>query len=272
MPWPRPPASTACAPSPSATAPSASARWPSTRSTARRPCAARAADRGRHCVAGAGHLQPRRALLAHPRTPPTTTPPPTPSRAWSACRWAPAGSPARPPPPISSASAPGSSRWCIGEAEILGQVRAALDASPGAGPFLRGVVHAALRAGRQARAETALGVGAQSVASAAVQLLGAGAAGRSQPRAGRRCRRHRREGGAPSARPRRRPTRGRQPHRRTRRRSSPPTLGAEPAGLDGLQDALGLAACGGLRRRRAPPTSSASTICAGRRRPATAAR
>ena len=57
----------------------------------------------------------------------------------------------------------------LGEAEILGQVRAALDASPGAGPFLRGVVQAALRAGRLTRAETALGVGALSVASAAVQ-------------------------------------------------------------------------------------------------------
>lgn len=58
-----------------------------------------------------------------------------------------------------------------GEAEILGQVRAALDGSPGAGPFLRGVVQAALRAGRMARAETAIGVGAQSVASAAVHLV-----------------------------------------------------------------------------------------------------
>lgn len=60
----------------------------------------------------------------------------------------------------------------LGEAEILGQVRAALDACPGAGPFLEGVVQAALRTGRMARAETAIGVGAQSVASAAVQLLG----------------------------------------------------------------------------------------------------
>ena len=59
----------------------------------------------------------------------------------------------------------------LGEAEILGQVRAALDASPGAGAFLRGVVQAALRAGGLIRAETALGVGAQSVASAAVQLV-----------------------------------------------------------------------------------------------------
>ena len=59
----------------------------------------------------------------------------------------------------------------LGEAEILGQVRAALDACTGAGAFLQGVVQAALRAGRMARAETAIGVGAQSVASAAVQLL-----------------------------------------------------------------------------------------------------
>ena len=61
----------------------------------------------------------------------------------------------------------------LGEAEILGQVRAALESSPGAGGFLRGVVQAALRAGGLIRAETALGVGAQSVASAAVQLVGA---------------------------------------------------------------------------------------------------
>lgn len=59
----------------------------------------------------------------------------------------------------------------LGEAEILGQVRAALDACTGAGPFLKGVVQAALRTGRMARAETAIGVGAQSVASAAVQIV-----------------------------------------------------------------------------------------------------
>jgi glutamyl-tRNA reductase len=59
----------------------------------------------------------------------------------------------------------------LGEAEILGQVRTALDGSPGAGPFLRGVVRAALRAGRHVRAETRLAVGAQSVAAAAVQCL-----------------------------------------------------------------------------------------------------
>jgi glutamyl-tRNA reductase len=59
----------------------------------------------------------------------------------------------------------------VGEAEILGQVRAALDACPGAGAFLTGVVRAAVRAGRMARAETAVALGAQSVASAAVRLL-----------------------------------------------------------------------------------------------------
>jgi len=59
----------------------------------------------------------------------------------------------------------------LGEAEILGQVRAALDASPGAGAFLDGVFRAALRTGRQARADTAIGAGALSVASAAVQWL-----------------------------------------------------------------------------------------------------
>jgi glutamyl-tRNA reductase len=59
----------------------------------------------------------------------------------------------------------------LGEAEILGQVRSAMDACTGAGPFIEGVVVAALRAGRLARAETAIGVGALSVASAAVQSL-----------------------------------------------------------------------------------------------------
>jgi len=59
----------------------------------------------------------------------------------------------------------------LGEAEILGQLRSALDASPFAGPFLTGLVQAAIRTGRMARAETRIGVGAQSVASAAVRLL-----------------------------------------------------------------------------------------------------
>lgn len=60
----------------------------------------------------------------------------------------------------------------LGEAEILGQVRAALESCPHAGAFLTGVVQGALRTGRMARAETAIGVGALSVASAAVQWLG----------------------------------------------------------------------------------------------------
>jgi glutamyl-tRNA reductase len=61
----------------------------------------------------------------------------------------------------------------LGEAEILGQVRAALDTNSASGPFLQGVVLAALRAGRMARAETRIGLGALSVASAAVQLVAA---------------------------------------------------------------------------------------------------
>ena len=61
----------------------------------------------------------------------------------------------------------------LGEAEVLGQVRAALDACPGAGPLLTGVFRAAIRAGRAARAETAIGEGAMSVASTAVQRLSA---------------------------------------------------------------------------------------------------
>jgi glutamyl-tRNA reductase len=59
----------------------------------------------------------------------------------------------------------------VGEAEILGQVRTALDACRGAGSMLTGVVQAALRTGRLVRAETGIGVGALSVASAAVQQL-----------------------------------------------------------------------------------------------------
>ena len=59
----------------------------------------------------------------------------------------------------------------LGEAEILGQVRAALEACTGTRRFLQGVVQAALRTGRLARAETAIGNGALSVASTAVQWL-----------------------------------------------------------------------------------------------------
>ncbi len=69
----------------------------------------------------------------------------------------------------------------LGEAEILGQVRSALDACRHAGPFLQGIVHRAVRTGRMARAETGIGVGALSVASAAMQILG-----RAQPLSGGR--------------------------------------------------------------------------------------
>jgi glutamyl-tRNA reductase len=61
--------------------------------------------------------------------------------------------------------------FVLGEAEILGQVKAALEACTGAGAFLEGVFTAAMRAGRAARVETDIGVGALSVASAAVQWL-----------------------------------------------------------------------------------------------------
>ena len=63
----------------------------------------------------------------------------------------------------------------LGEAEIMGQVRCAL-AAPGTQRngrpgFLRGLVDAALRCGGVARAETAIGLGAMSVASGTVQEL-----------------------------------------------------------------------------------------------------
>jgi glutamyl-tRNA reductase len=62
----------------------------------------------------------------------------------------------------------------LGEAEIMGQVRAALEISERqrtAGRFLPGLFRAALRAGGRARAETAIGAGAMSVASASVRAL-----------------------------------------------------------------------------------------------------
>jgi glutamyl-tRNA reductase len=59
----------------------------------------------------------------------------------------------------------------LGEAEILGQVRAAMEQSAGAGSFLRGVFTAAIRTGRGARASTGIGTGALSVASAAIEQL-----------------------------------------------------------------------------------------------------
>jgi glutamyl-tRNA reductase len=59
----------------------------------------------------------------------------------------------------------------LGEAEILGQVRAAMEQATGAGSFLRGVFTAAIRTGRGARAATGIAAGAMSVASAAIQQL-----------------------------------------------------------------------------------------------------
>ena len=59
----------------------------------------------------------------------------------------------------------------LGEAEILGQARAAVEQSPNAGSFLRGVFTAAIRTGRTARATTGIANGAMSVASVAVRQL-----------------------------------------------------------------------------------------------------
>ena len=59
----------------------------------------------------------------------------------------------------------------LGEAEVLGQARAALEACPGAGSFLTGVFRGAIRSGRAARAETAIGAGAMSVATTAIRWL-----------------------------------------------------------------------------------------------------
>jgi glutamyl-tRNA reductase len=58
----------------------------------------------------------------------------------------------------------------LGEGEVLGQVRTALGAR-NARDFLDGIFQAALRCGGQARAETAIGEGALSVASAMAQQL-----------------------------------------------------------------------------------------------------
>jgi len=58
----------------------------------------------------------------------------------------------------------------LGEAEILGQARSAMEAA-GTSAFLRGVFTAAIRTGRSARAETGIGIGAMSVASAAIDQI-----------------------------------------------------------------------------------------------------
>ena len=60
-----------------------------------------------------------------------------------------------------------------GEAEILGQVRAAYEAASGAGstgPVLHGLFHQALRVGKRVRSETAIGQNPASVSSAAAEL------------------------------------------------------------------------------------------------------
>ena len=62
----------------------------------------------------------------------------------------------------------------VGEAEVLGQVRTAIEAAEAAGTagfFLSGLFRAALRFGGRARSETGIGTGALSVASASIQLL-----------------------------------------------------------------------------------------------------
>ena len=59
----------------------------------------------------------------------------------------------------------------LGEAEILGQVRAAVEQASNAGSFLRGVFTAAIRTGRGARAATGIATGAMSVASASIEQL-----------------------------------------------------------------------------------------------------
>jgi glutamyl-tRNA reductase len=59
----------------------------------------------------------------------------------------------------------------LGEAEILGQARIAMEQAPGAGSFLKGVFTAAIRTGRGARARTGIANGAMSVASVAVRQL-----------------------------------------------------------------------------------------------------
>ncbi len=62
----------------------------------------------------------------------------------------------------------------VGEAEILGQLRSAIDLADlhnTSGFFISGLFRAALRFGGKARQETGIGVGALSVASASIALL-----------------------------------------------------------------------------------------------------
>jgi glutamyl-tRNA reductase len=69
----------------------------------------------------------------------------------------------------------------LGEGEIMGQIRDALEDS-GAGDFMAGVFRAALRCGGCARAETTIGSGALSVASAGAHLVVTGIAAVESPR------------------------------------------------------------------------------------------
>ena len=61
----------------------------------------------------------------------------------------------------------------IGEAEVLGQARTALETAAGAGRLVGGVFRAAIRAGRAARSETGIARGSMSVASTAIHWLAA---------------------------------------------------------------------------------------------------
>lgn len=69
----------------------------------------------------------------------------------------------------------------LGEGEVMGQVRDALETS-GAGGFVSGVFRAALRCGGLARAETTIGSGALSVASAGALLVARAIAHLDAPR------------------------------------------------------------------------------------------
>jgi len=71
-------------------------------------------------------------------------------------------------------TAAGLESMVLGETEVLGQIRGAIESaqrSGSAGPFLSRVFHASLRFGGRARNETGIGTGALSIASAAVRLL-----------------------------------------------------------------------------------------------------
>src|SRR5690606_23963164 len=62
----------------------------------------------------------------------------------------------------------------LGDAQVLGQVRGALQIARDAGTagrFLQRLLAGALRTGKRARRETAIGAGASSVGSAAVEML-----------------------------------------------------------------------------------------------------